>query len=81
MTFKLRLVSNKPSKTVGGTWEWVASMLQFKMGSMGNNGLFYQCPEPTGLMGVYVPLDPAKTPEGCEVLSLVSHTINIPRKI
>ncbi|KIJ57032.1 hypothetical protein M422DRAFT_62896 [Sphaerobolus stellatus SS14] len=74
--FKLQLLEKLPSKNIGGTWEWSATMLNYRLGNKGNNGLFYQCQETNGDVSVIVPLDPARTPPGCEVLILVSHMMH-----
>ncbi|KAF8592121.1 hypothetical protein K439DRAFT_1626135 [Ramaria rubella] len=73
--FKLRLSNQKPT-LAGGSWEWVTTMLQFKLGERSNNGLFYKCTETTGETSVYVPLESGRTPDGCEILTLVSFLSN-----
>lgn len=57
MAFKLRLSEKTSKESVTGTWEWVATMLQFRMGSQTNYGVFYKCWELDGESGVYVPLE------------------------
>lgn len=54
--FRLALSTTKNGH-VGGSWEWFATMLQYRLGNKSNNGLFYKCTETNGDMGIYVPLD------------------------
>ncbi|GJJ07158.1 hypothetical protein Clacol_001358 [Clathrus columnatus] len=54
--FRMSL-STKKDGLIGGSWDWVATTLQYKLGSKSNNGLFYKCTETNGDTSVYVPLD------------------------
>lgn len=54
--FRLAL-SSKRDGLVSGSWEWYATLLQYRLGNKSNNGLFYKCTETNGDTSVYVPLD------------------------
>jgi len=78
--FKLRL-SKKKTGLTSGTWEWFTSMLQFRLGKRSNYGLFYKCVEDTGETNIYVPLNPGRTPDGCDILTLQSFSVQTEEKL
>jgi hypothetical protein len=40
-----------------------------------NGGLFYQCTDFDGRVGVYLFLTPTETPPSCRIITLHSHTL------
>ncbi|KII95202.1 hypothetical protein PLICRDRAFT_34039 [Plicaturopsis crispa FD-325 SS-3] len=70
----LRLATGDKLEGIGGgSWRWKGTMLYYDYGAKSNNGLFYLCQYRTA-PGVYMNLDPAPTPPGCNIVTL--HSFN-----
>jgi len=73
--FPLQLILGKKKTGVNdGIWRWQGTMLYYDLGSKGNMGLYYNCQLQDGSTGIFMFLQPSRTPPECETLTL--HTFS-----
>ncbi|KAF7332205.1 hypothetical protein MKEN_00101500 [Mycena kentingensis (nom. inval.)] len=61
----------------GGRWAWRGTMLQFYMGPRTNSGVFFACPTPEGVLGLFMWLSPGQVPAECEIITMHSFAEHI----
>ncbi|KAJ7433838.1 hypothetical protein B0H11DRAFT_2120565 [Mycena galericulata] len=74
--FRMVLGKQSTGAVTGGTWLWRGTMLQFQLGSSGNQGIFYACPT-EDTTGIFMFLTPSPTPPGCHIVTLHSFSERI----
>lgn len=68
---KLELAPTRAPGAPVGAWRWQGTMLYYDdKAERTNSGVFYQCVDRDGPHGLYMFLEPAPTPAGCQLVTL-----------